>query len=73
MTVTTATTVGGTLAASVAVQRAFDAYRGDKMNHEPVTLVRLAQGAAWIRLDGFASADDLLSEIHGSHPADGAH
>ncbi|MCU1276997.1 MAG: electron transport protein SCO1/SenC, partial [bacterium] len=32
----------GTLEASVAMQRAFDAYRGDKMNHVPVTFLRIA-------------------------------
>ena len=36
---------GGTLAASQAAQRAFGVYRGDKMNHMPVTLVRAAPGA----------------------------
>jgi protein SCO1/2 len=55
----------GTLAASVAVQRAFDAYRGDKMNHGPLTLMRAAHSTKWVRLDGFASADDLMMEYHG--------
>jgi protein SCO1/2 len=55
----------GTLEASVAVQKAFDAYRGDKMNHGPLTLMRAAHGKTWVRLDGFASADDLLMEYHG--------
>lgn len=32
----------GTVAASIATQRAFDVYRGDKMNHNPVTLLRAA-------------------------------
>jgi protein SCO1/2 len=58
---------GGTLAASQAVQRAFGAYRGDKMNHSPVTLVRTAPGAAWVRIDGFATADQLLAELPGLH------
>ncbi|MDB6085902.1 MAG: SCO1/SenC [Gammaproteobacteria bacterium] len=52
----------GTIAASVAVQRAFDAYRGDKMSHIPLTLLRAAPGKPWVRLDGFARADDLLAE-----------
>jgi protein SCO1/2 len=52
----------GTVAASVAVQSAFGAYRGDKMSHTPLTLVRAAPGKPWIRIDGFASADDLLAE-----------
>lgn len=53
----------GTVQASAEAQRAFDVYRGDKMSHTPVTLVRLAVGKPWIRFDGFASADDLLKEI----------
>jgi protein SCO1/2 len=52
----------GTLAASISVQRAFGAYRGDKMSHTPLTLLRASPGKPWIRLDGFASADDLLAE-----------
>ncbi len=53
----------GTLAASVASQRAFDVYRGDKMSHIPVTLVRPAAGNRWVRIEGFASADQLLAEL----------
>jgi protein SCO1/2 len=51
----------GTTEASLAIQRAFDVYRGNKMNHNPVTLLRVAPGQPWLRLDGFATADDLLS------------
>jgi protein SCO1/2 len=53
----------GTVAASIAAQRAFNAYRGGKMNHAPVTLVRTAPGNRWIRIDGVASADQLLGEL----------
>ncbi len=52
----------GTMAASIATQKAFDVYRGDKMNHTPVTLLRAAPGKPWVRIDGFASADELLSK-----------
>jgi protein SCO1/2 len=52
----------GTMAASVAVQRVFDAYRGDKMSHVPLTLVRAAPDKPWVRFDGFARADDLMAE-----------
>jgi protein SCO1/2 len=52
----------GTVEASVAVQKAFDAYRGDKMNHIPLTFLRGAPGQPWVRLDGFASPDEVLSE-----------
>lgn len=57
----------GTVAASLAAQHAFDVYRGDKMGHTPVTLLRTAPGAPWVRFDGFATADMLLKELHG-HP-----
>jgi protein SCO1/2 len=53
----------GTVIASTAAQRAFDVYRGDKMGHTPVTLVRPAPGAPWVRFDGFATADMLLKEL----------
>ena len=52
----------GTEAASIAAQKAFDVYRGDKMNHTPVTLLRAAPGQPWLRIDGLASAADLLSD-----------
>lgn len=52
----------GSLDNSIAVQRAFDVYRGDKMGHTPVTFLRAKAGQPWVRLDGFASADDILRE-----------
>ena len=52
----------GTLAASVAAQRAFDVYRGEKMSHTPVTLLRSAPGKPWLRIDGFVTPDELLRE-----------
>jgi protein SCO1/2 len=52
----------GTNEASLTAQRAFDVYRGDKMNHSPVTLLRTAPGKSWLRIEGFASAEDLLRE-----------
>jgi protein SCO1/2 len=48
--------------ASVAVQKAFDAYRGDKMNHTPLTLMRATAAREWVRLDGFASPDRIVQE-----------
>lgn len=56
----------GTVEASIAAQRAFDVYRGDKMSHAPVTLVRPSRGASWVRLEGFATADQLLAELRPS-------
>jgi len=53
---------GGTLSASVTMQKAFDAFRGDKMNHIPVTYMRAAPGKPWVRLDGLRSPDEIIKE-----------
>lgn len=45
----------GSLADCMAVQRAFDAYRGDKMNHVPATYLLGPGSVTWIRLQGLAS------------------
>jgi len=55
----------GTLDASIAAQRAFNTYRGSKMDHAPVTFVRMAPGKSWVRIEGFATADQLLGELRG--------
>jgi protein SCO1/2 len=47
---------------SETIQRAFEAWRGDKMNHQPLTFIRAVQGGPWLRLDGFMSPGDLVSE-----------
>lgn len=52
----------GTVEASVKLQRAFQAYYGDKMNHRPAVFMRAAPGKPWVRLDGFTTPDDLLKE-----------
>lgn len=57
----------GTVNDSIAVQRAFDVYRGDKMNHQPATFLRVRAGQPWVRLDGFASAAEILAEYHKLH------
>lgn len=54
----------GTLAASIAAQRAFDVYRGEKMSHTPVMLLRIAPGKPWLRIEGFVTADELLRDYH---------
>ena len=53
---------GGTLESSVALQKAFDAFRGDKMNHVPVTYLRAAPGKPWIRIDGLRTPEDNIRE-----------
>jgi len=52
----------GSLDASLAVQRAFDVYRGDKMSHTAVTLMRAAPGKPWLRIEGFVTPDDLVRD-----------
>ena len=52
----------GTLDDSIKIQKAFDSYFGDKMNHRPVFFMREAPGQPWVRLEGFTSPDDLISE-----------
>ncbi|MES9860673.1 MAG: SCO family protein [Candidatus Thiodiazotropha sp. 4PDIVS1] len=46
----------------VAVEKAFDIFRGSKMNHEPITLIRGGEDTAWTRIDGLASAEDIVKE-----------
>jgi protein SCO1/2 len=52
----------GTVAASIAAQRAFDVYRGEKMSHTVVTLVRAAPGKPWLRIEGFVTPDELVHD-----------
>ena len=47
----------------IAVERAFDAYRGDKMRHQPLVFLRARPRAPWLRLDGFPSAAELNAEL----------
>jgi protein SCO1/2 len=52
----------GTLQASVAAQRAFDVYRGAKMSHSAVTLMRAAPGKPWLRIEGLVTPGDLVAD-----------
>ena len=58
----------GSLDDSIKVQQAFDADRGDKMNHAPLTLFRATPDAQWVRYEGFATAARLVEEYHRSIP-----
>jgi protein SCO1 len=53
----------GSMDAIIATAKAFNVYRGDKMAHTPVTLVRKTPGGTWVRFDGFATALQLKKEI----------
>ena len=52
----------GSVAASIASQKAFDVYRGEKMSHTPVTLMRSAPGNPWLRIEGFVTPDELVDD-----------
>ena len=52
----------GTIEASLATQRAFNVWRGDKMSHSPITFVRAAPGTPWLRIEGFVTPDELLQQ-----------
>ena len=46
------------------VQRHFDVYRGSKVAHPPVVLLRKNARSAWMRVEGVASAADLMLALH---------
>jgi protein SCO1/2 len=48
----------------IKLQRALEAFRGNKMNHIPLTYLRASSSSPWIRIEGFASAEDLINEYH---------
>lgn len=52
----------GSIENIIATQKAFDAYRGDKMNHIPLTFLRSTDDGRWVRLEGFASAAEVVAE-----------
>lgn len=49
-------------ATSEAVQRAFEAWRGDKMNHQPVFLLNTRADRKWLRLEGLVTPTQLVAE-----------
>jgi protein SCO1/2 len=57
------TLLTGSLENSVAVQKAFGAFAGEKMNHKPVTFLK-AKGSdtKWVRMEGLAEAGQILGE-----------
>lgn len=54
----------GSLEDVVAVERSFDAYRGNKMRHEPLIFLHPgAGGVEWVRLNGSIGAAELAAEM----------
>jgi protein SCO1/2 len=56
------------LETSISIQKAFAVYRGDKMNHSSVVLMRAAPNKPWLRLEGFVSPDTIIREYHSIKP-----
>jgi len=52
----------GSIENIITTQKAFDAYRGDKMNHIPLTFLRSTPDGPWVRLEGFTSATEVVAE-----------
>jgi protein SCO1/2 len=53
--------VTGDSDAMLDIQKAFDAYRGDKLNHIALTFMRMDSSQPWVRYQGFMSAADLVN------------
>jgi protein SCO1/2 len=45
------------------VQKAFKAYQGDKMNHLPLIFINGGGKKAWVRLEGFPTAAQVVKEL----------
>ena len=37
-------------------------YRGGKLSHSALTLMRAAPGKPWLRIEGFVTPDDLVRD-----------
>ena len=46
-----------------AVMRAFDAYAGSKINHQPLTFLRKHPQQPWLRVEGLASGKSLANLV----------
>ena len=54
--------ITGTSEQMINVQKAFDAYEGNKMNHRALTLLKMPGTDEWVRLEGLISASVIIDE-----------
>jgi len=54
--------ITGTSEQMIQVQKAFDAYEGNKMNHRALTLLKMPGTDEWVRLEGLISASVIIDE-----------
>ena len=45
------------------VMNAFDAFFGDKMDHQPLNFIRLPEQGEWLRLNGMLNGSDFIREM----------
>ena len=55
--------VTGQSDAMLSLQKSFDAYRGDKLNHVALTYMRLDSSQPWVKYEGFLSSANLVAEF----------
>jgi protein SCO1/2 len=53
----------GTMQDSIAAQKVFGAYRGDKMNHVPLIFINGGGKKSWVQLQGFPTAEQVVKEF----------
>jgi cytochrome oxidase Cu insertion factor (SCO1/SenC/PrrC family) len=53
----------GSISEMISVQKAFHAYHGAKMNHRPLTFIKPPSDDRWTRLEGMASAADIVNAL----------
>jgi protein SCO1/2 len=56
------TLLTGSIENSLAVQKAFDVFAGEKMNHKPITFIKPKGSENWLRMEGLVEADQVLKE-----------
>ena len=54
--------ITGTAEQMIQVQKAFDAYEGNKMNHRALTLIKIPGSDDWVRLEGLIGASVIIEE-----------
>lgn len=54
----------GSLTNMIEIQKAFNVFRGNKMNHSPSTFLRSNNKTTWIRFDGFANTSQIIEAVN---------
>lgn len=54
----------GSQADIIRLEKAFNVYYGDKMNHGAIFFVRSSPGQPWVRIQGFVKTDQLIGYLN---------